>query len=105
LSFTTEENTATLFHGGDTLTCAYHPKTKMPTRSCITDSKTQTTHIPVASTLAPQSSNKVRKPIVFHEHNQATTPTAYNSNLNKSQQELLRLHEPYTHAYMKEIQQ
>jgi hypothetical protein len=24
--FTTEENTATLFYGGDTLTCAYHPK-------------------------------------------------------------------------------
>jgi hypothetical protein len=25
--FTTEENTAILFHGGDTFTCAYHPKT------------------------------------------------------------------------------
>jgi hypothetical protein len=25
--FTTEENTATLFHGGDMFTCDYHPKT------------------------------------------------------------------------------
>jgi hypothetical protein len=35
--FTTEENTATLFHRGDTFTCAYHPKTKIPTLSCVTD--------------------------------------------------------------------
>jgi hypothetical protein len=28
--FTTEENTATLFHGGDTFTCDYHPKQKYP---------------------------------------------------------------------------
>jgi hypothetical protein len=31
--FTTEETTATLHHGGDTFTCAYHPKTKIPTLS------------------------------------------------------------------------
>jgi hypothetical protein len=37
--FTTEENTATLFHGGDTFTCDYHPKTKTPTLCCITDKK------------------------------------------------------------------
>jgi hypothetical protein len=58
----------------------------------------------VASTLAPQPSNKGRKRIVFREDDQATTPTAYNSNLNTSQQELLRLHEMYEHADIIEIQ-
>jgi hypothetical protein len=38
--FTTEETTAILHHGGDTFTCAYHPKTEIPTLSCITDIKT-----------------------------------------------------------------
>jgi hypothetical protein len=33
--FTTEENTATLFHVGDTYLCDYNPKTKIPTISCI----------------------------------------------------------------------
>jgi hypothetical protein len=83
--FTTEENTATLFHRGDTFACAYHPKTKIPTLICITYSKTRKTHIPVALTLAPQPSNKGRKHVVFCEHDQATTPTAYNSNLNTYQ--------------------
>jgi hypothetical protein len=101
LCFTTEENTATLFHGGDTFTCAYHPRTKIPTLSCITESKTRKTHIPVASMLAPQPSNKGCKRVIFHEHDQATTPTAYKLNLNTSQQELLRLHETYAHADMK----
>jgi hypothetical protein len=40
----TEETTTTLFHGGDTFTCDYHPKTKIPTLSCIKDSKTGTAH-------------------------------------------------------------
>jgi hypothetical protein len=85
--FTTEEDTATLFHGGAIFTCAYHPKTKIPTLNCITDSKTRKTHIPVTSTLASQPSNKGRKCVVFCEHDQTNTPTAYNSNLNASQQE------------------
>jgi hypothetical protein len=101
----TEENTATLFHGGDTFTCAYHPKTKIPTLRCITDSKTRKTHIPVTSTLAPQPINKGRKRVVFCEHDQATTPTAQNSNLNTFQQELLQLHETYAQADMKDIEQ
>jgi hypothetical protein len=76
--FTTEETTATLHHGGDTFTCAYHPKTKIPTLSCITDSKTRTPHIPTASTLAQQPSNKGRKYVIFkmltyHTHLQHTT--------------------------------
>jgi hypothetical protein len=80
-------------------------KQKIPTLSCIADSKTRKTHIPIASSLAPQPSNKGRKRVIFSEHDQATTPTAYNSNLNTSQQELLRLHETYSHADMKEIQE
>jgi hypothetical protein len=105
LCFTTEETTATLHHGGDTCTCNYHPKTKIPILSCITDSKTRTTHIPITSNLAQQPSNKGHKRVIFHEPNQAITPAAYNSNLNTSQQELLRLHESYAHADMREIQQ
>jgi hypothetical protein len=33
--FTIGETTATLFHGGDTFTCDYHPKTKIPTLCCM----------------------------------------------------------------------
>jgi hypothetical protein len=98
LCFAIEENTATLFQGGYTFTCDYHPKTTIPTLSCTPDSKTRKTHIPVASTVAPQPINNGRKRVVFSEHDQATTPTAYNSNLNTSQQELLRLHETYAHV-------
>jgi hypothetical protein len=102
--FTAEETTATLFHGGDTCTCAYHPKTKIPTLRCITDNNKCTTYIQAASTLAQQPSNKGRKCVIFHEPDHATTPAAYASSLNTSQQELLRLHETYAHADMKEIQ-
>jgi hypothetical protein len=101
--FTTEEITATLFHGGDTFTCDYHPKTKIPTLFCITDKNKNTAYIQVASTLAQQQSNKGRKRVIFKENANATTPAAYVSNLNTSQQELLRLHETYLHADMKEI--
>jgi hypothetical protein len=97
----TEETNATLCHGGDTFTCAYHPKTNIPTLRCITDNKIQTTHIPVASTLAQQPSNKGRKRVIFCEPDQATTPAAYTSNLNTSQQKLLRLNETYAQTYMK----
>jgi hypothetical protein len=103
LCFTAEETTATLFHGGDTFTCAYHPKTKIPTLCCKTDNKIRTTYIQEASTLVQQPSNKGRKRVFFHEPNHATTPAAYTSNLNTSQQELLRLHETYAHADMKKI--
>jgi hypothetical protein len=102
--FTTEETIENLYHGGDTFTCAYHPKTKIPTISCITDSKTQKTHIPTTSTLAQQPSNKGRKRVIFHDANQQYTPATYHSKLNTSQQELLRLHETYAHADMQEIQ-
>jgi hypothetical protein len=56
--FTTEETTATLFHGGDTFTCDYHPKTKIPTLRCIKYNKKNTTYIQAASTLAQKPSNK-----------------------------------------------
>jgi hypothetical protein len=85
-------------------TCDYHPKTKLPTLRCITDNKKNITYIQAASTLAQQPSNKGRKRVIFHETDNTTTPTAYISNLNTSQQELLCLHETYAHADMKEIQ-
>jgi hypothetical protein len=104
--FTTEEYTATLFHGGGGVhSHALIILKKKTTLNCITDNKTRKTHIPVASTLSPQPSNKGSKRVVFREHDQTTTPTSYNSNLNTSQQEILRLHETYAHADMKEIQQ
>jgi hypothetical protein len=81
-------------------TCDYHPKTKIPTRSCITDIKTQTTHIPITSTLVQQPSNKGRKRVIFHDTNLPPTPAANNSNMSTSQQELLRLRETYAHADM-----
>jgi hypothetical protein len=42
---------------------------------------------------------------MFLKPDHAITPAAYTSNMNTSQQELLRLHETYAHADMKEIQQ
>jgi hypothetical protein len=103
--FTTEETTATLYHWGDTFTCAYHPKTKKPTLNCITDSKTQKIQATAPSTFAQQSSNKGRKRVIFHDDKPQCSTAAYHSNLNTSQQELLRLHETYSHADMREIQQ
>jgi hypothetical protein len=50
------KNTAALFHRGDTSTCDYHPKTKIPTLCCITDKNKKTTYKPAASTLAQQIS-------------------------------------------------
>jgi hypothetical protein len=102
---TTEETTATLYHRGATFTCAYHPKTKIPTLSCITDSKAQKNQIPTTLTLAQQPSNKGHKRVIFHDDKQQYSPAAYHSNLNTSQQELLRLRETYAHADMREIQQ
>jgi hypothetical protein len=103
--FTTEETPATLYHGGDTFTCAYYPKTKIPTLNCITDSKTQKIQVPAPLTFAQQPSNKGWKRVIFHDDKQQCSPAAYHSNLNTSQQELLRLHETYAHADMREIQQ
>jgi hypothetical protein len=75
--FTTEETTATLYHGGDTFTCAYHPKTKIPTLNCITDSKTQKIQVPAPSNFAQQPSNKGRKRVIFHDDKQQFSPAAY----------------------------
>jgi hypothetical protein len=103
--FTTEETTATLYHGGDTFTCAYHPKIKIPTLNCATDSNTQKIQAITPSTFAQQPSRKGRKRVIFHDDKQQCSPAAYHSNLNTSKQELLRLHETYAHADMREIQQ
>jgi hypothetical protein len=55
--------------------------------------------------LAQQPSYKGRKRVIINKTNNTTAPTAYITNLNTAQQELLRLHETYAHADMKEIQQ
>jgi hypothetical protein len=103
--FTTEETTATLYHGGDTFTFAYHPKTKIPTLNCITDNKTKKIQISAPSNLAHQPSNKGRKRGIFHNDKPPCPTATYHSHLNTSQQELLRLHETYAHTDMREIQQ
>jgi hypothetical protein len=102
--FTTDETTATLYHGGDTLKCEYHPKTKIPTISCLTVKTAPTQHIQSTS-MAKQPNHTGRKQFIFHDTHQITTPAAYSSNINTAQQELLRLHETYAHADMQEIQQ
>jgi hypothetical protein len=104
-SFTTEETTATLYHGGDTFTCAYHPQTKIPTLNCTTYIKTQNIQIAAPSTFTQQPSNKGRKRVIFNDDKPPCSTSAYHSNLNTSQQERLRLHETYAHADMREIQQ
>jgi hypothetical protein len=80
------------------------PKQKNPTISCLTVNTAPTQHIQSTS-MAKQPTHKGRKRVIFHDTHQITTPAAYNSNLNTAQQELLRLHETYAHADMKEIQQ
>jgi hypothetical protein len=103
--FTTEENTATLFHGGDTFKCDYHPKSKIPTLCCIADKNNKRTYTPSSAILAQQRRYKGRKRVIFNETNNTTAPTAFISNLNTTQQELLCLHETYAHTGMKETQQ
>jgi hypothetical protein len=73
--------------------------------NCITDSKTQKIQVPAPLTFAQQPSNKGRKRVIFHDDKPQCSTAAYHSNLNTSQQELLRLHETYTHSDMREIQQ
>jgi hypothetical protein len=67
--------------------------------------KTQKTQVPTTSTLAQQPSNKGLKRVIFHDDKQQCSPAAYHSNINMSQQELLRPRETYAHADMREIQQ
>jgi hypothetical protein len=103
-SFTTDDTTATLYHGGDTFKCEYHPKTKIPTISCLTANAAPTQRIPSKS-MVKQPNHKGRKRVIFHDTHQIITPAAYNSNMNTAQQELLRLHETCAHVDMKVIQQ
>jgi hypothetical protein len=86
--FTTEETTASLYHGGDTFTCAHHPKTKIPTLNCTTDNKTQNIQIAAPSTFSHQPSNKGRKRVIFHNDKPPCLTETYHSSLNTSQQEL-----------------
>jgi hypothetical protein len=102
--FTTDETTSTLYHGGDTFKYEYHPKTKIPTTSCL-PANTPPAQQVASTSMAQKPNHKGRKRVIFHNTHQITTPSAYNSNLSTAQQELLRLHETYAHADMKEIQQ
>jgi hypothetical protein len=90
--FTTDETTATLYHRGDTFKCEYHPRTKIPTISCLPADTAPAQQIPSTS-MAQKPNHKGRKRVIFHENHQITPPTAYNSHLNTAQQELLRLNE------------
>jgi hypothetical protein len=56
-----------------------------------------------SSALAQQPSYKGCKRVIVNKTNNTITPAAYVLNLNTTQQELLRLHETYAHADMKEI--
>jgi hypothetical protein len=98
---TTDENTATLFHVGATISCDYHPKAKLPMISCIPLLRDKQTTTPVKPSLLQQPSNKGRKRVALLEPKEIT---AYTSNLNTAQQELLQLHDTYAHANMQEIQ-
>jgi hypothetical protein len=49
---------------------------------------------------AHQPSNKGHKRVIFHNDKPPCSTAAYHSNLNTSQQELLRLNETYAHADM-----
>jgi hypothetical protein len=95
----------TLFHRGDTFTCDYHPKTKIPTLSCVTHKTNKRTQKTLGTNFVQQPSYKGRKRVIVNETNNTTEPHAYITNLNTAQQELLRLHETYAHEDMKEIQQ
>jgi hypothetical protein len=80
-------------------------KTKIPTLCCIPDKTDKRTYTPSSTNLAQQPSYKGRKRVIVKETNNTSEPTVYITNLNTAQQELLRLHETYAHANMKEIQQ
>jgi hypothetical protein len=92
-------------HGGDTYTCDYHPKTKIPTLSCISRLTNKSSQIVVAANFAQQPSFKGRKRVIVKKTNNTIESITYLTNLNTAQQELLRLDETYAHADMKEIQQ
>jgi hypothetical protein len=75
--FTTDETTATLYPGGDTFKCEYHPKTKIPTICCLTANTAPTQHVPSTS-MTQKPNHKGRKRFIFHDTHQITAPAAYN---------------------------
>jgi hypothetical protein len=62
--FTTDETTATLHHGEDTFKCEYHPKTRIPTNSCLTANTAPTQHVQSTS-MAQQPNHKGQKESYF----------------------------------------
>jgi hypothetical protein len=99
--FITEENTATLCHGGDIITCDYHTKTKKPTITCTPLTGIKQITKPAKSGLKQQPHNKGQKRVDIVDTTEIST---YTSNLNTSQQELLHLNKTYAHGDMQYIQ-
>jgi hypothetical protein len=85
--------------------CDYHPKIKIPIISCIPHITPKISPITATPTFAQQRSFKGRKRVTVNEIHNTTEPIRYLTYLNTARQELLRLHETYVHADMKEIQQ
>jgi hypothetical protein len=84
--FTTDENTATLFHGRDKYTRDYHPKTKIPTLRCVAHLTNKTPQTTATMNFAPQPIFKGRKQVTVNETNNTTETIAYLINLNTAQQ-------------------
>jgi hypothetical protein len=84
---------------------SHAPNTQKRKYQCITDKTKKRTYTTSSMSLAQQPSFKGCSRVILNETNNTTAPTAYITNLNTAQQELLRLHESYAHADMKEIQQ
>jgi hypothetical protein len=74
------------FMGGDTFKLDYHPKTKIPTLSCIAHKTKKTTYKLTASTLTRQPSYKGHRQVMVNETNNTITPAANVSNVNTTQQ-------------------
>jgi hypothetical protein len=102
---TTDKNKAIIFHGGDQYTCDYHPKTKIPTLSCVAHLTNKISQTTATTNFAPQPSFKGRKWFTVNAINNTTEPITYLTNRNTAQQVLLCLHETHAHTDMKEIQQ
>jgi hypothetical protein len=61
---------------GDTFICDYHPKTKIPTLSCITHQTNKKTQTTSAANFAQQPSYRGCKRIIVNETNNTIESTA-----------------------------
>jgi hypothetical protein len=70
--FTTDGTTSSLYHGGDTLKCEYHPRTKIPTIICLPANTAPTKQNPLTS-MAQQPNHKGRKRFKYRTTGTSTT--------------------------------